>query len=416
MHATIITVGDEILIGQIIDTNSAWIGEKLNLLGISIRKIISVGDDREDIKAALKDGFENSEIVLMTGGLGPTKDDITKQCIADFLHVDLEFSEPTWDRIRRFFERLERKTTEAHRQQCYMPKSAELLENKMGTAPGMWFEKNGVILISMPGVPYEMKYLMENEILPRLQKRFNAFSILHRTILTVGQGESRIAEMIRDFEDNLPAFVKLAYLPNLGRVRLRLSAQGNDKHELESVLLEKGNELKALLPEYVYGEEKDQLEEIVGKMLLERNLQLATAESCTGGYIAHQITSVPGSSAYFQGSVVSYANAVKQDMLGVKETTLIEHGAVSEATVKEMVQGVLKVIPADIGIAVSGIAGPGGGTPEKPVGTVWMAVGNKDKIETQKWQLGKDRLLNIKYTGTQALNMLRKFLLANYKD
>jgi nicotinamide-nucleotide amidase len=413
MTASIITVGDEILIGQIIDSNSAWIAEHLNLAGIEVRKIISIGDDRKEMQDALEECVGTDELVLMTGGLGPTKDDISKKVIAEFLGVELVFSETSWEHIQKFFQKLGRTPTQAHRDQCFMPQNAELLYNKLGTAPGMWMEKNQSVLVSMPGVPYEMKYILSEGVLPRLRDRFQVKVIEHRTILTAGQGESWIAERIQDFEDRLPQHIKLAYLPNLARVRLRLSARGEKREKLKKDLDEQVARLKDLIGDLIYGYEKDKLEEVVGNLLREKGLGLATAESCTGGYLAHLITSIPGSSDYFLGSVVAYSNEIKKQQLDVREETLQNYGAVSEPTVKEMVGGLLKRIPADIGVSISGIAGPGGGTPEKPVGTIWLAVGDGKRLETRKLQLGKDRLLNIQYTAVSALNMVRKFLMAS---
>ena len=328
-----------------------------------------------------------------------------------FFESDLYFHEPTYDRILKLFKRFGRTPTESHKEQCYMPEKATVLLNKMGTAPGMWFESNGKVLVSMPGVPMEMKYLMEFEVLPRVNDRFPKMPILHRTILTVGDGESRIAKMIESVEDNLPEEVKLAYLPGLGAVRLRLTAIGPDEFALQSILDAKAKEIEALIPHLIFGYDKQTLEEVVGQLLKDRNLQLVTAESCTGGYLAHQLTTVPGSSDYFKGSVVAYSNEIKEKCLDVAPETLKLHGAVSEETVIEMVKGALKLLEADIAVAISGIAGPGGGTPEKPVGTIWLAVGNKKNVKTRKLQLGKDRLRNIQYASTQALNMIRKFLL-----
>ncbi|MEL6924319.1 MAG: competence/damage-inducible protein A [Bacteroidota bacterium] len=413
MNVSIITIGDEILIGQIIDTNSAWMGQQLNLAGLKIKAIHSIGDGREDIVDHLAKAQKESDIILITGGLGPTKDDITKKTMADYFGVEMVFHEATWDRIQRMFKRWGRSTTPAHKEQCYMPANAQLLHNKMGTAPGMWFEYEGKVFVSMPGVPYEMKYLMAHEVLPRLREHFPGQPISHRTILTVGEGESKIASRIADFEEGLPANIKLAYLPGLGRVRLRLSGVGNDEQLLHQQLDELKTELIGRIPELIFGFEEEQLEENVGKMLQEKGLMLGTAESCTGGHIAHRITVIPGSSAYFNGSVVAYSNAVKEKVLGVSPTTLQAHGAVSEATVREMVEGALRVLEVDVAVSISGIAGPGGGTPEKPVGTVWMAVGNRERIVTQKLQIGKDRLRNIEYSTVQALNMIRKFLLTD---
>jgi nicotinamide-nucleotide amidase len=342
--------------------------------------------------------------------LGPTKDDITKKAIAEFYGEGFVFSQETFNRIVRFMERLGRTATDGHREQCFMPQNAKLLYNKMGTAPGMWMEEGDTVVVSMPGVPYEMKYLMEYEVIPLLKSRFPGEPILHRTILTVGEGESRIAERIADFENNLPEEVGLSYLPNLGRVRLRLTAKGKSAVELRLLLDEQVERLSQLIPELIFGFEEQTLEGVVGALLKERRLTIGTAESCTGGYLAHQITSVSGSSAYFTGSVIAYSNQVKINQLGVSEETLQQHGAVSEPVVEQMVRGTLELLGTDLAISTSGIAGPTGGTPQKPVGTIWLAVGNREKIVTRKLQLGKDRLKNIQYATVQALNMLRQFV------
>lgn len=412
MQVQIITIGDEILIGQIIDTNSAWIGQLLNKFGFQIQKIVTVSDTRDEIHNAIETGLKECDLVLMTGGLGPTKDDITKKVIADYFKVTMEFSEKTWEKIQRFFKRLGRSTTSAHREQCYMPSNVELLPNKMGTAPGMWFEENEKVLISMPGVPYEMKYIMEHEVVPKIKDRFLTTPIAHRTIRTAGAGESKIAQRLETFESNLPEYIKLAFLPNLGHVRLRLTGMLKNEEELNQILNKKVKEIEAILPDLIYSTEDDSLEIVVGKKMIEKGLTLGTAESCTGGFLAHKITSIAGSSAYFQGSVIAYANEVKINQLEVNLETLESQGAVSETTVKEMVAGALKLLKTDIAIATSGIAGPGGGTPEKPVGTIWLAIGNNQEIKTLKLQLGKNRLKNIEFTANIALNMLYKFLIA----
>ncbi len=413
MKVHIITVGDEILIGQVVDSNSAWIGRQLNLIGARVERILSVGDQHEQIIAALAETLAQADVVLMTGGLGPTKDDITKKALADFFGVDMVFSEATYKRIIGIFKQLDRPLSEAHRHQCYMPANAVLLRNKMGTAPGMWFDYDGgrKVVVSMPGVPYEMEYLMQQEVIPKLRQHFPGRPIGHRTIRTAGEGESRIAERLDDFENHLPDGMKLAYLPNLGQVRLRLTYSADTDAEVNTALDAKAAELEALLPNIIYGRGEDELEAVLGRMLQERNLLIGTAESCTGGYIAHRISSVPGASAWFGGSIVSYSNAMKMRVLGVQESTLQQHGAVSEATVREMVQGALETMPVDVAIAVSGIAGPGGGTPEKPVGTIWMAIGNRNRIQTHLVKAGKDRLKNIQYAGTMALELTRRFLL-----
>lgn len=412
MQVHIITIGDELLIGQIIDTNSAKMAQMLLEIGAKVTGRTAIGDDHEDIKKALHMATEQADIVLVTGGLGPTKDDVTKKAIADFYGTGFVFHQPTLDRLNQILERLGKPLTEALRTQCFLPQNATVLPNKMGTAPGMWFEENGKVVVSMPGVPFEMEYLMQHEVMPRLQTRFNALPSAHKTLLTAGEGESVLAEFLKDFEENLPPQVKLAYLPSIARVRLRLNVSDSDPGIVEKILHDKFREMEGLLPpKIIAGYDDDTLEGVIGRILKEQNLTLSTAESCTGGYLAHLITAVPGSSAYFMGSVVSYANAVKMNQLAVKEETLQQHGAVSEQTVREMVAGAIRLLGTDVAVATSGIAGPDGGTPEKPVGTVWIAVGNNERTVARKLSLSKNRLVNIQYSGYTALNMLRLFLL-----
>lgn len=411
MQTEIITIGDEILIGQVIDSNSAWMGQQLNQKGIQVKEIISISDEATHIKNTVHEALQRADLILITGGLGPTKDDITKSVLAEYFEMDLEFHQDTYNRLEALMIKYGRQPTEAQRIQSLMPKEATILPNEMGTAPGMWFEKDGKVLVSMPGVPYEMKYLMENEVLPRVTQQFKTLPIEHRTVLTVGIGESKLAEIIVDFENNLPDNIKLAYLPNIGRVRLRLTGKGEDRAALNELLDSQLAVLNGLIAPFIYGYGKEPFEAAVGRLLVEKGVTLATAESCTGGFIAHKLTSNSGSSAYFDGSVVAYSNHVKEQILKVKSSTLEQYGAVSEQTVTEMVQGLLQVIPSDYGIAVSGIAGPNGGTPDKPVGTIWVAVGNKTNIVTKKLQLSKNRLKNIEYTTTASLNLLRTMLL-----
>lgn len=411
MKVAILTVGDEILIGQIVDTNSAWMGQQLNLMGARVVKIISVGDTLPEIHTGLQEALAAADVVLMTGGLGPTKDDITKKALADFFHTELVFHQATYDRIVKMFEVWGRPVNEAHRIQCFLPANATVLTNKMGTAPGMWMEHGAQVIVSMPGVPYEMQYLMEKEVLPLLKQKYPGLPIAHRTILTVGEGESHIAEKLEDFEDGLPANFKLAYLPNLGQVRLRLTATGPDEAQLNADLDEKAAIIHERFADIIYGVGDDNLEKAVGRMLQERNLRLVTAESCTGGYIAHLITSIEGASNYYLGSVIAYANEVKENVLDVSPDIIAAHGAVSEATAAAMAHGALKTLKADVALSISGIAGPGGGSPDKPVGTAWMAVTNGKDTKTFKIQAGKDRLKNIQYFSTHALNLVRKFLL-----
>jgi nicotinamide-nucleotide amidase len=408
MNVQILTVGDELLIGQVIDSNSAWMAKQLNLIGAQVTGIQTTGDDLGEMIEALQRAAKKADVVLITGGLGPTRDDVTKKALAQYFDTGFVFSQETFAYIERFFSRLGRTATDAHRQQCFMPQNASLLPNKMGTAPGMWFDEDDVVYVSMPGVPYEMQYLMQKEVLPRLQDRFPGTPILHKTIRTVGEGESNIAKRLETFEAELPNNVKLAYLPSLGQVRLRLTARGGSRDQLEHTLERYAQELEKLVDDLVFGFDDQTLEEVVGETLRAKKLTVGTAESCTGGFLAHRITSIPGSSDYFLGSIIAYANEVKQELLGVKEETLQEYGAVSEATVREMVAGTLKLLGTDLAIATSGIAGPGGGTPEKPVGTVWLAIGNQHEIRTHRLQLGKDRLKNIEYSTVFALNMIRQ--------
>lgn len=411
MKVHLMTIGDEILIGQIIDTNSAWMAQQLNLQGIRISGGSSVGDVSTQIIRGLQLALEEADAVLITGGLGPTKDDITKKALAQFFGVGLRFHQDTFDRIKRMFERFNLPLSASHREQCYMPENAILLPNRMGTAPGMWFEYGHKVIVSMPGVPYEMQAIMSDEVIPRLKERFAIQPIAHRTIQTIGEGETTIADRIADIEDSLPPHIKLAYLPNLGRVRLRLTGISNDKDKLDVELDQYTRRIQARIPEWIFGYGEDKIEAVIGQMLKERALYLGTAESCTGGYLSHLITSIPGSSAYYKGSVIAYSNQVKMNQLAVSPQTLEQYGAVSEQTVREMVAGLCSLLQVDLALAVSGIAGPDGGTPEKPVGTIWLAVGNKEQVYTRKILAGKDRLKNIEIASVAALNLIRKFLL-----
>ncbi len=409
--AVILTIGDELLIGQTIDTNSAWMGEMLNGLGIEIVEKLAVSDSREGIVSGLDRALQKADVILITGGLGPTKDDITKKVMADYFGMGMRFDEPTYERILKLFARWGRSSTAAHKEQCFMPDGAKLLENKMGTAPGMLFEQNGKLLISMPGVPYEMKYIMENSVLPLL-KNANSQTIFHHTILTAGEGESRIADKIEVIINRLPSHISIAYLPNLGSVKLRLTAVGENESELEQEVYSFANEIEEILGDLVYGYGNDTLSSKIGSLALNKGLKIGTAESCTGGLVSSKIVETPGSSAYFQGSVTTYSNELKNRLLGVKMNTLETYGAVSEQTVKEMVIGANDHLGVDVSVAISGIAGPGGGSEEKPVGTIWIACGNASKIDTLKLSAGKNRQKNIEYASNYALNVLRKFLKA----
>lgn len=406
MLAEIITIGDELLIGQVIDTNSAWIAAQLNMAGIRVHQITSISDNEQHILKTLGEASQRAKLVLITGGLGPTKDDITKQTLCKYFGTSLIFHQDSYNHIERLFAARGIVEKGLNRQQAMVPENCEVIPNVNGTAPCMWFEKDGCIYVSMPGVPFEMKAIMEGEILPRLHRIKNQV-IIHRTILTQGIGESYLAKLIESWEDSLPEIVKLAYLPQPGMVRLRLSAIGQNRDELQQAIEKAENELMPLAGNYVFGFDEETLESVVGQMLLNKGMTLSTAESCTGGSIAQLITSIPGSSKYFKGSVVSYSNEVKKGMLGVNHSTLNNWGAVSEQTVTEMAAGALKVFKTDYSIAVSGIAGPDGGTAEKPVGTTWIAIGTPQGIVSRKFQLGEHRGRNIRRASLAALDMLR---------
>ncbi|MEP7251359.1 MAG: competence/damage-inducible protein A [Ginsengibacter sp.] len=412
--ATIITIGDELLIGQVIDTNSAWIAQQLNQNGIAVRKRVAVGDSFGEIKNALDTESLGAEIILITGGLGPTSDDITKPALCDYFGGKMIVNQEALDHVKYLFEQVfKRPISEVNLKQAEVPDVCEVIQNRRGSAPGMIFRKDNTIYISMPGVPYEMKGIVEDAVIPMLKATYNLPSILHRTILTAGIGESALAEVIHDFEYGLPPGLKLAYLPNYGMVRLRLSTSGFDKEATAKKLEEYFANLKSLVKTYMVTDVDDSMQVFVGKLLKSKNKTISTAESCTGGYIAHLITSVPGSSAYFEGSIVSYSYEIKTKMLNVKEQTLQNFGAVSEETVNEMLKGLLEKMNTDYGIAVSGIMGPDGGTKDKPVGTVWIAVGNAEKKQTQKINLRFTRERNIEVTAMMALNFLRKFIVDN---
>lgn len=406
MLAEIITIGDEILIGQIVDTNSAWMAKELNLIGIRVKQVTSVSDDAQHITEALKQAMQRAEIILITGGLGPTKDDITKLTLARYFNMGMRRDQATLEHVTGFFTRLNRPMIEMNRQQADVPDGCEVIQNKNGTAPCMWFEQEGKIIVSMPGVPFEMMYLMTEDILPRLKTTFNLPAIVHQTILTAGIGESFLAAEIEDIEDSLPAHIKLAYLPKLGQVRLRLSGSGTDEAQLKTEIDFYTQQLLQRIPKYVVVVGDIPLEKALLNLMEEKHLTLSTAESCTGGYIAQQITQHPGCSSVFLGGAVTYSNSLKQSVLGVKTATLEQYGAVSEATVKEMAQGAVERFNSDYAISVSGIAGPDGGTEEKPVGTVWIAVASKNKVTARSFSFGSRRAQNIERAAVAALTLL----------
>jgi len=409
MKATILAVGDEILVGQTLNTNATWISDKLSELGVQIVWHMSIADTTEAIQKAIDLSFEQADLIIMTGGLGPTKDDITKKAIADYYGVDFTFSQETYDEIVRIFEKRKIPMTQAHYDQCQMPSNALLMTNEMGTAPGMWFQENNKYLVSMPGVPYEMEYIMTHGVVPRLMN-LSRLTYRKKTIRTVGIGETSIAEIIEPRLQNHD--VGLAYLPSPGGVRIRLSKQGRENtSHLEDSLAQAVEVVTGALGPYIYGFDDDELEAHIGALLKQKNLMLGTAESCTGGYIAHKITSISGSSGYFKGSIIAYSNAIKRNILAVPSETLDIYGAVSQETVEQMVRGALQSLSCDVAISVSGISGPTGGSKDKPVGTVWIAVGDRSRVSSKRYLFTKDRIVNIKYTAVYALDMLRKFLI-----
>ena len=411
VNAIVITIGDEILIGQTLDTNTGWISQELNKIGVWVKKRIAVGDVWDDIWKVLDDESKEADIIIMTGGLGPTADDITKPLLAKYFNSEWKTDDQTVKHIRYLFEQIfKREVTERNLKQANVPEACQVLFNEKGTAPGMWFERNGKVFISLPGVPHEMKHMVSKIVLPRIQSAFQMSVIIHQTLVTYGIGESYLADHIQHWEEKLPQHIKLAYLPNYGMVRLRLSTQGDDKIALELEIEKKFAELKELVKEWLVIDEDMTIQETVGKLLKERKQTVGTAESCTGGFLAHLLTMNAGASSNFKGTVVSYDNQVKKDILGVDETLFETVGAVSEDVVIQMVQGVLRELKTDYAIATSGIMGPDGGSENKPVGMVWIAVGNKDHIVTKEFHFRFDRMRNIQQTSYTALNMLRKFI------
>ncbi|QKG52215.1 competence/damage-inducible protein A [Hymenobacter sp. BRD67] len=415
MYVEIMTIGDELLYGQVVDTNSAFMGQQLGSLGLRVRQITSVSDRADEIVAALDQARQRVKVILTTGGLGPTKDDLTKHVLARYFGRELVLHEPTLRHVEEIFKRFNRPMLDVNRQQALVPAGCEVLPNAVGTAPGMWLEDGGTVFISMPGVPFEMKKLMTDQVLPRLQAKFQLAPIEHVVIMTAGLGESFLAEKIKDWEAALPANVKLAYLPSLGSVRLRLTGTADDEPNLRDRMLKLLPALREHIGSYIFAEEDISLEVAVGRLLQAKGWQLGTAESCTGGAVAQRITSVPGSSAYFRGSVVAYDNDLKESLLGVNAETLGQHGAVSEPTVREMAEGARARLGCDVALATSGIAGPGGGTPLKPVGTICIACATPAGTVSRQFSVDRGRQTNIEYT-TQAVLILLWQQLAGHHE
>jgi nicotinamide-nucleotide amidase len=411
VKAEIITIGDEILYGQILDTNTQWISLELDKLGIKTVRKSSVGDHKSEILQILNEAAERADVVFITGGLGPTKDDLTKKILAEYFDCELAMNPVALQDVTEFFAKRGRELSDINRDQALLPTKAEFIRNVQGTAPGMWFNEKGVIWVSMPGVPYEMKNIMEQEVLPRLVKHFNTPVIFHKVVKTVGIGESYLSELIESWELQLPEHIKLAYLPSMGIVKLRLTAVGEDLMLLKSEVEAELTKVNPLIRSFIFGYEKDELAEVVGRLLIDQKATLSVAESCTGGHLAHQFTQNPGSSAYFIGGILSYANQVKIDQLGVSSEILVSDGAVSEACIQAMAVGVQKRLGSTYALATSGIAGPDGGTEEKPVGTVWIALAYEKGVITRKLTLGGTRMQNIYLSSLACVNLLRKYLL-----
>ena len=414
MNCVLISIGDELLIGQTINTNAAWLGEQLNLLGFKVIAGLVIPDDKIAIENALND-FSSEDLIIMTGGLGPTKDDITKHTLCTYFDTELKRNTEIESKIIAYFQSRDLPILQSNKDQALLPEACKVLPNSRGTASGMWFEKNNTIYVSLPGVPYEMKGLITECVIPKLLSRNkDENTLVHRTVRTHGMGESFLAEVIKDWENNLSVDdIKLAYLPSPGIVKLRLSLLGKDGKKIVATLNKHIDLLNKIIPDQVYGYEDDTMEGVVGDLLTAQNASVSTAESCTGGAVAKMITSVSGSSNYFEGSVICYSNICKINQLHVQENALQNHGAVSQEVVEQMAIGVKRKLNTDYGLATSGIAGPTGGTPEKPVGTIWIALATKTGVISKKLNLGYSRDRNIHVTSLSALNLLRLELLGN---
>ena len=411
VRAEIITIGDEILYGQILDTNTQWISLELDKIGIKTVRKSSVGDQRDEIVQILQEAQKRADIVFITGGLGPTKDDLTKKILADFFNCPLAYHPDALQDVTDFFAKRGRELSDINRDQALLPTKCTFIPNKQGTAPAMWFNEQDTIWVSMPGVPFEMKAIMETEILPRITTHFKLPVIVHQIRKVVGIGESYLSDLIQDWELQLPSNLKLAYLPSLGIVKLRLTGFGQDKTQLHADIEAEFEKVMPLIKSYIFGREKDELASVVGQLLVDQQATLAVAESCTGGYLAHQFTQHAGSSAYFQGGIISYANDVKVKQLGVSQAILDSDGAVSDSCVMAMAAGARKHLGTTYALATSGIAGPDGGTEEKPVGTIWIALAHPNGVIVRKLTQGGTRIQNIHLSSLTAINLLRRYLL-----
>lgn len=409
INAEIITIGDEILIGQIVDTNSAWIAQQLNAIGINVWQMTSISDDNAHIVNSLDIAALHADLIIVTGGLGPTKDDVTKQTIAEYFHSTCIRNQAVLEHITQLLSPRGIKISELNASQADLPDNCTVLHNALGTAPGMWFEKEGAVFVFMPGVPFEMKYIVSEQLIPRLKAHFETPAIVHKTLMLTDIAESMLAQHIEAWENQLPSGVKLAYLPSPGIMRLRLTAKGGTEAELSSLILKEIEKLMPLISKWFYAFDNELIEETIGKLFKNNKLTVSTAESCTGGKIASMITSIAGSSAYFMGSVVAYDNTIKENVLHVDPQLIVNHGAVSQQVVEAMATHCREIFGTDYAVATSGIAGPDGGTPEKPVGTVWIAVASRSKLHSRMLSLGdNNRERNIIRSALAVLSDLYK--------
>ncbi len=413
--AAIITIGDELLIGQVVDTNSAWIARSLNKLGIDVLRRVAVGDDRNAIIKALDEELQSAQVLIITGGLGPTADDITKPLLNEYFGGKMVVDERVLAHLKEIFISRNRPFLERNMKQAEVPDVCTVLFNKMGTAPGMWFEKEDKVIISLPGVPFEMVHIMEEEVLPRFKERFVSDALIHRSVVTAGEGESFVAERIKDLEEGLPGHIRLAYLPGAGMVKLRLTGRGSDAAKLSAELELWQQQIAQRLENIVVAMEDIPLEQVLGRWFSANNATLGFAESCTGGFVSHHITQVQGSSEYFKGSIVCYSNEMKEKLLGVKSETIEMYGAVSEQTVTELAQGAVRVLEVDYAFAVTGLMSEGGESDKTEIGTVWMAVADKHTVQSRKYRFPYDRARNKEMTVSMGMLMLLKFLPQNPK-
>jgi nicotinamide-nucleotide amidase len=412
MRVELVAIGNELLLGKTVNTNSSWMAQELNLYGIQVNRISTVADSRDDILSILREAGDRAEVIILTGGLGPTSDDITKPVLCDFFETDLILDQGILEHIKSLLATRGVEINDFNARQAEVPVSAQILHNAMGTAPGLWFEKNGIIFISLPGVPFEMKALITDLVIPKLREKFTFPEVYYKTVITQGSFEAHLAERLRTFEENLPGNISFAYLPSPGIIRLRIGTTGEDIKKLEEEVNNQVKKLQKIIPEYIVGYNNDTLELIIGSMLIFKNRSLSIAESCTGGAVSALVTSVPGSSAYFKGGIVAYSNEIKSDQLAIDRSLIDKYGAVSKPVVEDMAINTRLLFNTDYAVSVSGIAGPSGGSADKPVGTTWIGVSCRDITLSEEFRFGDNRERNIQRASVAALNMLRKLIIS----